>query len=356
LELLLDNIKSKLNAHFENDLDFINFVKYHNLFHYYLAKNNINPTQREILIREYHLKKIHNITLQKEWEKIFSYSQDKAKIYLLKGINLSKQIYSDLSTRPTRDIDIYVNFEELFIVDSLLKQLEYKRIKPVFDLNLNQKKFLGKHIHHFTYINKKNIVIELHWQLFTPKNLFENGESIFNEIDYNAYVTYPIEWLLHYLITHGSMHHWFKLFWLYDIHHIITNYNVSWNKFNEYANKFNNSRIVNSSLYLSKAIFETDVPFKIKLNETEKKILQYCLKSIVKQENFLALKGIKRIKRNYYLSLLKKENKYKYKIWIASWTTLEDWKTIRLPSSLYWLYYILRPFIWFYINYIKNKK
>jgi hypothetical protein len=354
----LDNsityIKDKLSGNFNQINDFISFCKYHNLHHWYSNIEQLSLEQKNVLAQDFQLKKLHSLLLLDEWNKIKKHSNNKVSIHLIKGISLSNQIFNDPLLRPTRDIDLWVDFDDIFICDFIFKEIGYKRIKPEFDLNFKQLKYIHNHIHHFTYINDKNVIIELHWQLFTPKSLFNNGENIFKELPNNELTLYPIEWLLHYLIIHGSMHHWFKLFWLYDVHTIISLKKIDWDIFFKQAKQFKDYRMINSSFYLVNNIFGTEIPYEFRLNNVEKRIVDYSLKSIVKHQNYLLLEGLGRTKRSYYLSLLKPGFEYKLKTWFAPFTTLEDWKTVKLPAGLFWLYYVLRPFIWLYNNYLKK--
>ncbi len=349
-------IKDKLNGNFNQLSDFISFFKYHNLHHWYSNLENLNFEQQNVLKQDFQAKKLHNLLLLDEWNKIKKHTKSKISIHIIKGISLSNQIFNNPLVRPTRDIDLWISFDDIFICDFILKELGYKRIKPEFDLNFQQMKHIHNHIHHFTYINNKSVIIELHWQLFTPKALFSKGENIFKEISNSDISIYPEEWLLHYLITHGSLHHWFKLFWLYDVHALISSKKINWDIFFKKADEYKNYRMINTAFYLSRNIFGTEINSEIKLNNVENQIVAYCLESIVKQHNYLLLEGINRIKRSYYLSLLKPKLVYKIKTWFAPFTTTEDWETAKFPSSLFWLYYLFRPFLWFYNNYLKKKK
>ncbi|MCX7861677.1 MAG: nucleotidyltransferase family protein [Bacteroidales bacterium] len=354
MEHYIHNIKEKIQGNFLNNNDFVSFCRYHNLHHWYSLQNINNTKIKEAIQKEYHNRKLHNLLLFNEWKKINSFANSKVNIYLFKGIALSDQIFGDITVRPTRDLDLWIHFNDLTIIDYLLKDIGYKRIKPATELNYLQKKYIHRHIHHFTYINEQKVVVELHWQLFTPKKLYPFDEHFFHTKKSHLLHHYANEWLLQYLIVHGSLHHWFKLFWLYDVHWLISHHTIQWQIFDNLTDKLNNQRLVNVAFYLSQKLFDTDIPKEIALNKTERKIAEYCVKSIYLNENYLLFKGLKRFKRIYYLSLLKKNWKFKLNVWVAPFTTTEDWKILPLPSGLFWLYYILRPFIWFYANYIKK--
>lgn len=354
MDSTFQNIKHKLYGNFANKNEFLAFSRYHNLHHWYLASQNTEPNIKELIGKEYHQRKLHNLLLLDEWNKLKRKTDGKINLFLFKGIALSNQLFGDIATRPTRDLDVYISYDDIIIADYLIKECGYRRIKPDIELNHAQQKYIYRHIHHFTYINDKNIVIELHWQLFTPRSLFKHGERIFEKLQPSNIDTYPNEWLLHYLITHGSMHHWFKLFWLYDVHWLITHHPVDWTEVEQHTQSFGNRRMINVALHLAHEFFGTQIPSQKPLNRVEKKIAQYCIHSIHSNENYLLFKGTKRFKRTYYLSLLKPGISYKLSTWMAPLTTIEDWKTFPLPSKLYWLYYVIRPFVWFYVNYLKR--
>ncbi len=342
------------------------FVTYHNLEHFYYLEYSkiLLPLQYQNEFNEYinnvilHNKLI-NLKLLAEWRRLYQiFKHEQINVFLLKGLALSKQLFDDALIRHTRDLDIYVRKDDLVTADKLLRNYGYKRVKPDYELNSSQLKYVQNHIHHFMYLHtSKKILLELHWQLFVPKLLFKKEYLLFENVSFDEenLPHYKDEILLHYLIAHGSMHHWFKLIWLYDAYQLMNKQEFDWGFFNILTHNFENERMVNVTLYLADAIFGNNLKNNKNLTRIEKKVVKVAVNSIVRQENFLMLKKEKRFKRLFFLMKLKPSLKYKLSCILAPMTNLEDWKVVSFPSKMYIFYYIFRLFLWFYSNYLRRK-
>ncbi len=355
MESLLNTIRYNLNCNFNDIQSFINFVEYHNLHHYFEQNTNLTPNQKEVLTNLYRKKKLHNLALLDEWTKIINTNHNRCQLFLYKGIHLSKQLFNDPIIRPTRDIDIWVNKNDVLTAEQVLTECGYVRIKPNFKITTVELKHIFKHIHHFTYLNQRNIVVELHWNLLTPRFLFKDGEQVFQTVQNNHNMEpFPSEWLLHFLIIHGSKHLWNRLIWLYDISCLLKTQTIDWKRFYSFRQSYHNERMVNVCFFLVKELFKTEIPDTSKLNKTENNIAKICLESIIGQGNYLRQDNINKFKRAYYRSLFIPGIK-KIHLWLAGSTTQDDWERLRLPARLFWLYYLLHPFLWVATS-LKSKK
>ncbi len=341
------------------------FISYHSLEQKSVwwinqTQTDIDDTFKSHLTESYMLKKMYNLLLWNEWMHINSTAkQVDIRLYLYKGLALSYQLYGDATARPTRDLDIFVLEDQLFETDAMLKKLGYERVKPDFELSKKQQRQLKHHIHHFSYVHpEKNVLLELHWQLVVPISLFPMGTYIFNDTltkISEPFQQYPWEWLLHYLIIHGAMHHWYKLIWLSDIDAILRKNIINMESFQGMASIYHDKRMVNVAFFLTHHIFETPLPLEITLTRKERTIVQFCMNSILNEQNYLKSQGIKRMRRVCYLSSLKKSIQHKVKCWFAISTNADDWQLIPLPDRWFFLYYLLRPFLMVHAYFSKRK-
>jgi len=172
LKQLLENIQEKINGKF--DSDFIKFVQHHQLHHWFIKNQNLSSIQAESVRKLYHHKKLHNLLLIDEWTKLKKVSQNFCNIYLFKGICLSHQLFGDALTRPTRDLDLWINKKDILVADIILNESGYYRIKPSIEINKKQLSFSqGKILRNITRkyrkrfgLNNEQILIELENTLY----------------------------------------------------------------------------------------------------------------------------------------------------------------------------------------------
>ncbi|MBI5542132.1 MAG: nucleotidyltransferase family protein [Bacteroidia bacterium] len=276
----------------------------------------------------------------------------------IKGPALAFQIYNDPGKRNSLDLDFLIKPTDLETISGLMINEGYKQIKPDFKLSPKQSKVHKKIIHHYYFKNPNtNLLVEIHWKLITPSSLFTNSEKMFFEsfITSNPFIKIKPELLLHYLIVHGSMHRWYKLFWLNDIQEIIqSNNNFDYNYFNKLTKYFGDERMVSQALCLIQIIFNCNIPKDFQTYNINKSIIKSALRAINTEEEKLHKRTFERIIRFNYIIKLKAGFKHFMSCLNAPMTNYLDWKTLPLPDYLFFLYYPLRPFLWFWSVYIKK--
>lgn len=276
----------------------------------------------------------------------------------IKGPALAYQIYNDPGKRNSLDLDFLANPEDLETISELMINEGYKQIKPGFKLSPKQSKVHKKLIHHYYFKNPNtDLLVEIHWKLITPYSLFTNAEKMFFEstISSQPFIKIKPELLLHYLIVHGSMHRWYKLFWLKDIQEIlINNNNFDYNYFNELTKYFRDERMVYLTFSLVKLIFNYDIPKDFQINSINKSIIEPALRAIKTEEEKLHKRTFERVIRFYYIIKLKHGLKHFFSCLKAPGTNYLDWKTLPLPDYLFFMYYPLRPFLWFWSVFVNK--
>jgi len=183
------------------------------------------------------------------------------KAISIKGPVLSQLAYGDIALRQYTDLDILVQKADLKKVYLILSKYDYtsKYPKSFFDSDkcINVEKDV-------TLINnKKDISVEIHWELFEKKyNMFsqlivnENLQSI--SINNNVISTLSNEVYLQYLSIHGSKHMWERIEWIKDIDLLIRTQNIDIDNLPSLNNK-----AVLLGLYMTNKIFNTPLSTKI---------------------------------------------------------------------------------------------
>jgi len=281
---------------------------------------------------------------------------------LLKGPFLSEIIYNDVALRPSRDIDILVLPEFVERVNETLLSEGYRMVYPDFTLTKKQKSFYQKNKNQVAYRNPNNrILIELHWRLFSQKTLLPIPiEKIFADSQELIVAGKAIRVLspnhnFEFLCLHGSIHQWFRLLWLRDIAQILGDSNCNFGDILMHAKENNNERPVLQAILLANIFFGTTNPLNKELFKEVNGIVSHAATAIISEEKLILSHKLTRIRLPIYKMNLKSGLRYKLSCWSILQPNFNDWKLVRLPDSLFFLYFPLRPFIWFYTFYLKKK-
>jgi hypothetical protein len=283
---------------------------------------------------------------------------------LLKGPFLSQQIYGDTALRPSRDVDILVLPENIKRVNVILLNEGYRMVYPDFTLSKKQEKFYQKHKNQFAYRNTENgCLVELHWRLFSQKSLFPlTTEEVFAESQELVIGGMPIRVLskkhtLEYLCLHGSLHQWFRLHWLRDIAQILVDEKLTPLEIIDQSRLNGNDRPVEQAIILANLFFGSPgPPPNIKSKSVVDGIVGHAVTAAIGNESRLLSKKIDRLQMPIYRMKLKRSFRYKLSSWTILQPNFNDWKILKLPDSLFFLYFFLRPFVWFYSTYIKKTR
>lgn len=238
--------------------------------------------------------KRNNLLLYQELHKIIlCFRETKIPFILLKGIDLAKRIYPDISLRPMTDIDILIKKEDLPRIEKALMPLNYLMYP-------NYYKVLDKPAS--PYLNavvcKKLTVpfisLHFHWHIisntFFPfygyissldiEKIWRNAETA--EIDGLGVLRMDHNDLLFFLSLHGFKHFFNSLIYLSDIDALLTKYRerLDWQKIIRDAFEFNLDRPLYFCLYFTKEILKTNISVNI-LNKLKPKKINFIEKKFI---------------------------------------------------------------------------
>jgi hypothetical protein len=271
-----------------------------------------------------------------------------------KGPLLSLELYNDIGYRNFRDIDFLVEEKDAEKAKAIIEELDFKCIYPKIKLSEKQKRINYSISHHYHFIHPiQSIDIELHWSITNPKSFFgvDSKDVISNSRKLNV-SHYELPYIsrienLVYQAAHGSIHQWYRLFWLKDFSVLIskTSEKEISDAF-ELSVKLNLDKTFIQACELSKMLYKVAIPdistFKIK-----ESLIKIPLKSIKSTD--LSQRGIKgKLGFVFYRLSLKKDFNYYRDLIYRLRTHLIDWEMIKIKDSFFFLYYILRPFLLVY--------
>ena len=276
---------------------------------------------------------------------------EKIRLLCIKGPVLSKLIYGDISLRQYGDLDILIQKSHREKVISLLKKHDFN---PEIMLKPNTQKVFFDAVNVLGFQSpKKNVLIEIHWELLAKNYAIHwEGSSLWEQTQTVFLDKHPIETLNHtnhfiYLCVHGSKHLFERLSWVCDIdHYIQTQNDLSWEEILALAKKLGILRILFLSLNLSQALLHTPLPTHIKKKIAYDTPTQKLTQQLITLQFSNDPNNTKNI-HSFKLLLNMRENK-KDKIrfaWRALFSTkFDDFKYVQLPNYLRFLYPLIRPF------------
>ena len=279
---------------------------------------------------------------------------------VLKGPLMGQQLYGDLAIRPSRDIDIMVTPDNMAACHRVFLREGYKLIYPDFELSPRQWNYYQRHKNQIAYRHlQSGTMVELHWRIFSQESLFPvTLDQIFAERDELIIAGKSISLLskahcFEFLCLHGAIHQWFRLRWLRDISQLVNSEGFSIDVVMGNAGENGNERSVAQALIMSNLFFGSKaLSFRIKDEKTVDSLVCQAVDAAISEESFSQSRRITRLKLPFYKMKLKRSIRHKLGSWKILQPNFSDWKSVKLPDCLFFLYFILRPFIWFRSVYI----
>jgi hypothetical protein len=288
----------------------------------------------------------HNMLLTSELIKIMkSLEENDIKAIAFKGPTLAQLAYGDITLRQYVDLDILVEKEEIFKIESLLKD-KYKR---ALKLTSSQENIWFKYAHDLGLVHENGVNIEFHWLMFDsnhPINLSKIDffkESIKTVISNQNINTISNEKLLVYLCIHGSKHLYERIEWVCDIDRFIKTQKIDWEKVEDIIKNDNSKRFFLLGLFLTKLLYNTYLGKNYE-KEYDKKYEFIASHIFDTWNNKQKLDNKNNIK--YMLRLfVSKSDKLKYINKIYFKPTFSEYWYMNFPKPLYFLYYPLRQYL-----------
>ena len=162
-----------------------------------------------------------------------------------------------------------------------------------------------------------------------------------------------------FLLVHGSIHKWHLLKWLTDVSQLCHSPAMDWEKLHERAAVLDLERPVLQGLLLLEQLFRIPVPGVFSRFPPEKPVTKITRRAleVIKESRETSKYGFFfAFRERFYLLKLKKKKRYKLR-YLRDLFYLDSHRDIlKLPSYLFPLYLVLNPFLWYYKNYLRNKK
>jgi hypothetical protein len=280
----------------------------------------------------------------------------------LKGQLLSLQLYGDPGMRQTNDLDLLVRLQDLERAEGLLIAEGY-RLEPDIPLTPRQRKHVLSIDQHYSYVHEtRDITLELHWRIDVWPA--EQVEKLWRNCHSTELAGTPIDWpgpdmLLLQLCSHGANHKWFRLKWLGDVAGMLCeDRTVALDELFALANRFSSRRILAQAALLVHWLYGAPLSGPlceyIAKEKTAATLAAAAVDDLLGPEdgNVLQWRLFNNIRNIRYALKIKRSQQWR--VYLKSLLlNSSDFQRFTLPDRLFWLYYPLRPFFWFWRNYIK---
>ncbi len=269
-----------------------------------------------------------------------------------KGPALAQMAYGDITLRQYVDLDVLVKKEDIYTIDSLLKNRGYQR---VLKLTPSQESIWINFAHDMGLYHPDNGVhFEMHWSLMDEDypmqmelaDIWKNPDDV--TINQQTINTFSNEDLLLYLCIHGSKHLWERIEWVKDIDLLIKSQKINWDKT---LNKVGGSGFETMfflGLYLVGSLFQRRFPTEITEHMDSNKKLKNLADIIIKDWQEQRSESITSTlnKTRTMLKLfpgMKEQLIYLHKTILKP--SFNEYWFVDLPKSLHWVYYFIRPYL-----------
>ena len=284
---------------------------------------------------------------------------------VFKGIGLLKLMGLELHQRHHGDIDLLLaDVGDIRKADVLLCGLGYERLTLAKDFSLNKRQeqhfrdYEKDVIYHHPH---RSIQLELHFKVCLSDKLLPISSRDFYESRAEVQInseSIPVMCKADhqvYLLVHGAVSRWFRLKWLCDVPLASDNGEAYLSSsFLIRTENLDVKRIATLGICLARELLSMPVAANPNQYGDNSKSIQW-IKGIaqknIAEATIYDMSLLEKIRfwmvfSLIYMPLLKEDRAYKLDHFKSYLTRMSDWEILPLPSSLFFLYYPLRPFLW----------
>lgn len=280
-------------------------------------------------------------------EIIANLKEDGIEAVPLKGVMSSEELYGDMGSYPSSDMDIMVRLRDIHRISGVMKEIGYR-----CDHELNEFYLSGYHDVGFYRENRK--MVEFHTRM-TNIRYFDIPEDFWwedlreREFNGQSYQLLSIEKGLIFACLHITMHGYYCLKFLVTIAEMMRVFrdSLNWGKVSEYEEKFSLHHPVMLSLYLASELLDAPLPSGIKdrlkgHSRTEKWIYNKIREDIFREDASLA--------KIIFMFTVLQYNAFEIMIRMINWIFPSREEVayrygISLNSNKVYVYYLLNPIL-----------
>jgi hypothetical protein len=323
---------------------------YHNLKRY--GGNGVPAAAMSALRARFERNAHQSLVNATELVRLSKLFQENSLAFLpLKGSVLALQVYGNLAMRHAGDIDLLIDPSQEELADRLL-QISYRRVTPGFRLTPAQRRRFLRLMHHSEYMHDRgNLRLELHWRSINnqPPGVMDltwlHSRASTVAVAGSSLPAMSIPDNILYLCAHGAFHFWFRLFWLVDLAEIMRwNPEIDWPQLMTLASEAGLMRPLAQGVVLAHELLDVPLPEIIRTYALQDQMVPVSAKAAFR---FMLCPQPETppfsLSLQTNLCRLRCGNSFPEKLKILRGIFIgQDWMTLGLPDSLFFLYYLLR--------------
>jgi len=188
------------------------------------------------------------------------------------------------------------------------------------------------------------VAVDLHWLLGFRRLNFSYFHDRLRPVDIDGrqVATFCQEDLLTYLCVHGGRHGWSSLTWICDVARLIDGFSLDWDALLSRAEEGRMSRALLLGIRLARELLGASVPHEVwKRVETDAfagDLANLVHANLPGDRSMTTMQGA----RFQYDLLENMADKLSY-LWDRLQPSPSDWEALRIPVSMFPVYYIARP-------------
>lgn len=266
-----------------------------------------------------------------------------------KGPILNGLLYGEESLREYYDLDILIRRNDVARAKELLLSLGYR---TEVDLAHPEKAPFLRYHRELLFERDNGRIIDLHWSLggdqFPTPVAADRAwrRRVRVEVQGSDVPTLCSEDLALYLCFHGGKHFWSRLSWLCDLARLLEiEKELRWGLLMEQAAAAGYERMVLLGLHLAHELLGAPVPEHLRDRARNDEAVRLLAERVWRR---LAVEtpeqpGIGE-SGGFLLRLIERPtDKLRYLIGVTMTPTLAEWRVIKLPPALFFIYYLFRP-------------
>ena len=267
-----------------------------------------------------------------------------------KGPVLAASVYGNVAMRQFSDLDIIIHETDFLKAKNLLISQGYR---PEIELPTAQETVFLKFQRDYKFFCDGDTgIVELQWRIppvyfpfyFDTQYLWKHLEPV--SIAGREIKTISPEHLILILCIHGLCHCWERLEWVCDVAKLISvRKNILWGKVLNDAGQLGIERIILFGLLLANNLLDAALPEEVSRRAEEDPIIKSL--AVMRKENFFL--EVSRPLKAFLDSFIhvrmwrRVEDKVRYCLGIAFTPNVKDIMVLKIPPSLFPLYYLVRP-------------